>query len=193
MKRISFLRKMVVMLLCCTFLPVSSMAMKVGGVVLPESIPCGKKVLYLNGAGIRKKFFLSLYVAGLYLPHRTSSVQEILSPDTPVALRLCIVSRLISSHNMEKATREGFEKSTHGHLKGLEKRIDDFISVFKCEPIKRGDVFDLVYVPGKGVEAYKNGKMLKVIEGVDFKQALFGIWLSDNPVQKDLKEKLLGR
>ncbi len=187
------IKKMVLFLalLCLTISP--SFAMEIGGVNLPDSIPCGKEVLKLNGAGIRKKFFLSLYVAGLYLEHKSSSPQEILSPNTPVALRLCIVSRLISSRNMEKATREGFEKSTHGNLQGLEKRIDEFISVFKCEPIKRGDVFDLIYLPSKGVLVYKNGKKLKEIKGADFKRALFGIWLSDDPVQKDLKEKLLGK
>ncbi len=175
------------------FMVPSSFAMKIGGVTLPESIPCGKEVLRLNGAGIRKKFFLSLYVAGLYLRDRSSSPGEILAPNTPVALRLCIVSRLISSSNMERATREGFEKSTHGNLQGLEKRIDEFISVFKCEPIRRGDVFDFIYTPLTGVEVYKNGKRLTEIKGADFKKALFGIWLSDHPVQKDLKERLLGK
>ena len=31
-----------------------------------------------------------------------------------------------------------------------------------------------------------------VIEGYDFKKALFGIWLGDNPADEGLKEGLLG-
>jgi hypothetical protein len=32
-----------------------------------------------------------------------------------------------------------------------------------------------------------------VIDGLDFKRALFGIWLGDKPVQKELKDKMLGK
>jgi hypothetical protein len=32
-----------------------------------------------------------------------------------------------------------------------------------------------------------------MIPGLDFKKALFGIWLCDNPADKDLKLKLLGK
>ncbi len=111
----------------------------------------------------------------------------------PVGIRLEIISRLISSSNMEKATREGFEKSTGGNLSGLEHRIDEFISLFKSEPIKKHDVFEFIYVPGEGVHSIKNGKELKLIKGQDFKKALFGIWISDNCVQKDLRDALLGK
>ncbi len=165
---------------------------EIAGISLPNTLPAGKEKLVLNGAGIRKKFFLKLYVAGLYLEHKGASADEILNNDIPVAIRLHIISKLISSKNMEKATREGFEKATEGNLSGLEKRIDEFISLFKNEPIKKHDVFDFIYIPDDGVHAIKNGKKLKLIKGSDFKKALFGIWLSKNCVQKDLREALLG-
>jgi hypothetical protein len=40
--------------------------------------------------------------------------------------------------------------------------------------------------------AHKNGKMLGTIEGLEFKKALFGIWLGNNPADKDLKAGMLG-
>jgi len=166
---------------------------KIGDVLLPDSIPIGKEVLVLNGAGIRKKFFIKLYVAGLYVKQKTSSADKILNSDMPIAIRLHIISKLISSKNMEKATREGFEKATGGNLAGLEEKINEFIFLFKSEPIKKHDVFDFIYIPTEGVHAIKNGKELKLIKGEDFKKALFGIWLSDNCVQEDLKEALLGK
>ena len=60
------------------------------------------------------------------------------------------------------------------------------------DAIKVGDKFILVYVPEKGVVFYKNGEKKGVIEGYDFKKALFGIWLGDNPVDEGLKKGLLG-
>ena len=32
-----------------------------------------------------------------------------------------------------------------------------------------------------------------IVGDLEFKKALFGIWLSDKPAQKDLKEKMLGQ
>ena len=74
----------------------------------------------------------------------------------------------------------------------MQSKIDQFISFFG-EEIKKGDVFDITYQPGKGVVSYKNGKGKGVIEGMDFKKALFGIWLSKNPVDDGLKEDMLGK
>lgn len=93
---------------------------------------------------------------------------------------------------MEESIHEGFEKSTNGNMAPLKDKIDDFISVFR-EEIKVNDEFDLVYVPKEGVKILKNNQQKKVIAGLDFKNALFGIWLGNNPVDTDLKQKLMGK
>ena len=53
-------------------------------------------------------------------------------------------------------------------------------------------MFDIFYVPNKATLVVKNGKLMAKIEGLDFKKALFGIWLSDVPADKNLKKALLG-
>jgi hypothetical protein len=70
--------------------------------------------------------------------------------------------------------------------------VDQFMAVFQ-EEITEGDVFDLVYLPGEGVRVLKNGEHKDTVGDLAFKKALFGIWLSDKPAQKDLKEKMLGQ
>jgi hypothetical protein len=92
---------------------------------------------------------------------------------------------------MENATREGFENATQGNTEPIKIQIEEFISVFK-EKIEEDDIFDLIYLPGKGLEVYKNSELKSRIEGLDFKQALFGIWLSEKPAQKSLKKEMLG-
>jgi hypothetical protein len=92
---------------------------------------------------------------------------------------------------MEKATREGFENATGGNIGPIKVQIEEFISVFKKE-IKEGDIYDLVYVPGKGVEVLKNNESRSIIKGLPFKKAMFGIWFSDKPAQKSLKKAMLG-
>lgn len=93
---------------------------------------------------------------------------------------------------MSEAVREGFEKSLKGNIAPLKSKIDAFIEVFSKDKIKEGDVFLLDYIPGVGVKSFKNGKLLATTEGEDFKRALFGIWLSANPVDAGLKTAILG-
>jgi len=167
-------------------------AAKVGGVSLPETLTAGDQTLMLNGAGIRKKLFLKLYVGALYLQEKNNSGAAITEVDAPMAIRLHIVSSLINSKKMEKATREGFENSTHGNTQPVQAKIEQFIKVFR-KPITEGDVYDLIYTPDGGTEVIKNKQSITTVEGLAFKKALFGIWLSDRPAQKSLKDGMLGR
>jgi len=170
--------------------PVSN-AKEIEGVNMPESLEVTKSKLILNGAGVRSKFFMDLYIGGLYLQNKSNDPKEIIGGDEPMAIRLHIISSLITSKKMEDATREGFENATKGNTEPIKSEIEEFISVFK-EKIEENDIFDLIYLPGKGLEVYKNSEFKSRIEGLVFKQALFGIWLSDKPAQKSLKEKMLG-
>ncbi len=166
-------------------------AAEVAGVNVPDSIKAGQDSLLLNGAGVRTKFFMDLYVGGLYVKEKGMEAAEIVAADEPMAMRLHIISGLITSDKMESTTREGFENATGGNTAPIQDEIDNFIAVFK-EKIEKNDVYDLIYVPGKGVETYKNGTYASVTKGLEFKQALFGIWLGDKPAQKSLKQEMLG-
>ena len=163
---------------------------EVGGVTLPATLEYQDQSLQLNGAGVREKFWIDLYAAGLYLDQKNNNAREILNSDKPMALKLHVVSKLITSEKMVEAVTEGFEKSTNGKTAPIQDEINNLLSFFK-EDIHKNDVFDLVYIPGKGVVAYKNGKERGVVKGQDFKKALFGIWLSDKSADDDLKEALL--
>lgn len=164
----------------------------INGVTLPATLKAGDKALTLNGGGIRKKAFFKLYTGGFYIGAKTKDPKAIINDDKPMAMRLQITSSMISSDNMSEAIREGFEKSTKGNSAPLKAKIDKFVSTFAKEEIKEGHIFDIIYVPGKGVEAHKNGKLQNTIEGLDFKRALFGIWFGDDPADADLKKGLLG-
>ncbi len=164
---------------------------EVGGIMLPATQQFDNQTLVLNGAGVREKLWIDLYAAGLYLNERTNNSAEVLTSKEPVALRLHIVSRLITSNKMIDAVTEGFEKSTGGKTAPIQDGIDTMIGFFK-EDIKRDDIFDLVYLPSKNATAaYKNGKLAGMVEGKAFKTALFGIWLSNRPVDDGLKKDLL--
>lgn len=183
--------KRILTLISAAMLSVSTYAVEVGGVNLPESLSVQEQSLALNGAGVRSKFFMDIYAAGLYLTESSKEATSIIAQDKPMALRLHITSGLLSAEKMETATREGFEKSTGGNTAPIQATIDAFIETFK-DGIVENDVFDFVYAPETGVNVFKNGELKNNVKGLEFKQALFGIWLAEEAVQEDLKSGLLG-
>ena len=149
------------------------------------------KNLILNGQGTRDKFFLDLYVGGLYLKEKNSNFQNIIDSNEKMNIRLHIVSSLITSKKMENGTREGFTKSTNGNTEQIKEKIETFLAVF-LEEIKENDIYDFLYIPSTGLQIYKNNKLKETITGLEFKKALYGIWIGKNPAQNSLKEDMLG-
>jgi hypothetical protein len=168
-----------------------SFAKEVAGVQIDDSLNAAGTKLSLNGAGIRSKWMMDVYVGGLYLPAAGKDAAKIIAADEPQAIKLHMVSGLVSSEKMVKATMEGFENSTNNNIAPIKDEVDAFMGVFK-EEISENDQFDLVYVPGKGVEVYKNAELKDTVGDLNFKKALFGIWLSDKPAQDSLKKSMLG-
>ena len=163
----------------------------VAGVKVDDKVSIEGQNLVLNGVGTRVKMFMDMYVGALYLEKKSTNANEIMASKDGAAIRLTIVSGLISSDKMIDAVTEGFENSTGGKTAPLKSKIDKFISFFKDE-IKKGDVFTMVNTD-EGVVVYKNNTKKGVIEGNDFKKALFGIWLSAKPADKNLKKAMLGQ
>ena len=147
------------------------------------------QALTLNGEGKRTKAVFDLYHAGLYLTAKNHDAEAILAADQPMAMRLEITSGMITSENMEEAVREGFKKVGAGA--DLQPKIDQLIKIFQ-EEIKKGDIYDFIYKPSS-TAIVKNGKNAATIQGAEFKQAFFGIWLGKNPAQASLKKSLLGQ
>lgn len=160
---------------------------------IPETLDIDGNALVLNGQGLRKMMMMKIYKGALYLPEKSSDAASIIAADKPMAIRLEMVSGLITSEKMEEATLEGLEKATGGNLEPIQGSVDEFINVFR-EEIKEGDIFDIANVPGKGMEVFKNGTLKKTIDGgMEFKQAVFAIWLGEDPVQEPLKKGMLGK
>ncbi|AZQ44466.1 chalcone isomerase family protein [Nonlabens ponticola] len=162
-------------------------------VTVEKSVTVDGKELMLNGAGLREKLWIDLYVGGLYTTTKSSDGKAIVNADEFMAITLDIVSKLVTQDKMISSVEEGFQASTSkAERKALQPKIDKFIGFFN-KPIVSGNEFQLSYVPGKGTMVHKNGALLGTIEGMDFKKALFGIWLGDKPADDDLKDGLLGK
>lgn len=166
--------------------------LEVNGVTVPRKIELQNKTLQLNGAGGRSKMWLEVYVQALYLSQLSQDPEFIIDSDTEMAIRIEITSSMVSSNKLTKAMNTGFEKSAGSNLQELRPRIEDFKKLLS-DPIKEKDVFILGYNPlDQTINVYKNEVLKGKIPGFDFKKALFGIWLSNKPVDETLKKHLLG-
>ena len=163
---------------------------KINGITFSDTYAAGKDKLVLNGGGVREKYWMDMYVACLYLTEKNKDANSIISANSSMAIRICIVSGLITSDRMIEAVEEGFKKSTGGKQADYKDKIDKFKKAFS-DPIAKSDVFDIVYT-GEKLFIYKSGKLKTEIEGLDFKKAVFGIWLGKEPADSDLKEGMLG-
>ncbi len=166
--------------------------LEVNGVTVPRKIEVQNKTMQLNGAGGRSKMWLEVYVQALYLTQLSQDPKFIIDSDTEMAIRIEITSSMVSSNKLTKAMNAGFEKSAGSNLEELRPRIEQFKTLLS-DPITEKDVFVLWYNPfDQTVNVIKNEVVKGKVPGFDFKKALFGIWLSDKPVDEALKKHLLG-
>lgn len=161
-----------------------------GGVKYYTEINENKDRLILNGIGIREKYFFDLYVCGLYLEKKITDENEIILTDKSMVISIRIISTKVNKRVFLEAVNEGFKKSNYGRVS--KDQILKFSNSFK-EEFKVGDKIQLRYHPEIGLIIEKNGEEIGLIKGVDFKRALFGIWLGKNPADSNLKLKLLGK
>lgn len=157
---------------------------------LGPQLKIGDQVLQLNGAGFRTKTFVQIYESGLYLPKPTTDAQSILAADEMMAIRVRITSGFVSRASLVSSLQEGLAKSANGRPDAFARETEQLQQLLK-DDVKKNDVYDFVHVPSKGLCVLKNGNLQGVILGLEFKKALFGIWLSDSPVDKDLRQAML--
>lgn len=179
-------------LILVLFMAVSvSNATEIDNVNMPDSLMCGKTNLILNGAGMRTKFMIKLYTAGLYLVQKDQDPKKIIAADEPMAIRMHIISSTVTNQRMEEAFKKGFFKVARGNIAPIKTETDKFLTIFK-DSINENDIYDFIYSPNLGIEVYKNHKKLTIIDGMLFKKALFCIFLCDNSARNSLTKEMLG-
>lgn len=165
------------------------------GVTVPRTIDFENQKLQLNGFGTRTKFWTEVYVQALYLTVLSEDAKDILDSDTNMGIRLQITSSLVSSQKLSKSLHKGIIKSIgEENLPKFKTQLDLLEKLLNREATVENDAFNLIYSSTeKSILVYKNNQLEGRIPGFDFKKAFFGIWLSDNPVDAELKDALLGK
>jgi len=165
-------------------------AASLAGVTLPDTAQIGSTSLVLNGLGLRTKYMVKVYVAGLYLPQKSSDAAAIINADAPKRIVMHFLHGA-SKKQMSDAFDESFSDNTPDAKKTLQTDIDRFLGAL--EPVKEGDQMVFTYVPGSGTTFTLNGNDKATIAGPAFAQMLFSVWLGPKPPNAGLKKGILGQ
>lgn len=175
----------------------AAQAVELAGVKVEESTQAlnTNTTLKLNGAGIRFKYFLKIYVAALYLTDTKNTPDDVLALSGPKKINLTIVKSELSSDTLGQAFMDGVKRNTDKAERA--KMTDQFIKLgqlFSTVPeLKKGDVISVEWTPNVGTNMYVNGKKIgDTFPDVAFFNAVLRIWIGENPVDSTLKNKLLG-
>jgi hypothetical protein len=166
-----------------------ALAADVGGVKVPDTQTVDGKTLKLNGAGIRKKSIFKVYVAGLFVETPGKDAAALLASSQAKSMHLWML-RDIKGASVSGAIADGFELNSKAALPQLQPRLDQLAKMIP--DLKKGDQMSMTWVPDRGTVVNVRGTDVGTIEGRDFADALFAVWLGPSPVQDDLKQALLG-
>jgi hypothetical protein len=175
--------------LACLLTAAPALAKDLAGVKMPETQTLEGKELKLNGMGLRTKMIFKVYVAGLYVETPSKKAEDIISSDQIKRVDMHML-RDLGKGKIVEAIEAGFEKNAKDTLPALKDRLAKFTA--QIPDLKEGQVLTIAYVPGKGTQISGAGKSELVIEGKDFADAMFSVWLGKNPVDDDLKKGMLG-
>ena len=163
----------------------------INAIEIPEILEFQERKLILNGKGTRVIFFMKVYDGSLYLESRESDAEKILKSNNSMAIRIDVSSEMVTADAMKKALSDGLEKSTNNNTDAIKNEIAQLSSSFNSA-VTKGDFYKFIYIPDIGTHVMKNDELVEIITGFEFKKAFFGIFLSNNPIQKNLKKAMLG-
>lgn len=179
-----------VALLAVLGLATPCLAKELAGVNMPESVEVQGIQLQLNGMGLRKKWVFKVYVAGLYLESPSRDAATIIQSKQIKRIEIQML-RDLSNARVTNGIERGFKKNAEDKLPALREKLDRLYA--HVSDFRRGQKLTVTYVPGKGTMVRNSDGKEILIEGRDFAEAMFSVWLGKSPVDRSLKRGLLGR
>jgi long-chain acyl-CoA synthetase len=167
-------------------------AAEVAGVKVDDRISVAGSDLVLNGAGLRTKVFVKVYVGALYAGEKMNSPAALLDSTAPRRMTMRLM-RDVDSDALYGALADGLKaNNSEAEMAALKSQVDQFATIMKrIGNARTGDVVAIDF-NAEGVAVSFNGEARGRVAGAPFAKALLRVWLGDNPVDGSLKKALLG-
>lgn len=176
----------------CLLVPAAALALDVSGVHFEDSVTVGDTTLVLNGAGTRHAtiFGIEVYVAGLYVPTRTTEASAIIRRDVARQVIL-VMKRDVDAETMANAIREGIRNAAGSSADAISSELDAFVAW--CPEMRNGNRMTVTYVPGSNLTVTATGARGTFRGSAALADAFFRMWLGSHPVEDSLRDSMLGR
>jgi hypothetical protein len=174
-----------------SFLLLSSQAfaLDVAGVNVAPTVSVHQKTLTLNGAGIRKRLFVKVYVGSLYTERKVTTPAQLLADPGEKLIRMNFVYKKVEKEKIVEAFTEGL--TNNSPIARWSADAKAFLSWFKSDFVA-GDTVDIFISPDGTVSATHNGKVLGTFRNPDVARAVLLIWFGEKPADGGLKKGMLG-
>ena len=170
-------------------------AAELEGVNLDDRIRVDGHELQLNGLALRTRFIFKVYVAGLYLPAKATTVQAAIEAKGPKRIILVMMRDADAEQFVESIESGMRANNSEAQIAAVKTQIDELTAMIRAVGhSKKGARIVLDYAPSEhGTTLFVDGVAQgRPMAGKPFYQVLLRIWLGEDPVQVDLKEALLG-
>jgi hypothetical protein len=171
-------------------------AAELEGVKLDDRVRVDGQELQLNGIAVRTRYqFFKVYVAGLYLPQKTTAPEAAIDGKGAKRISLTMVRDANADQFVESIDHGLRANNSEAQLAEVKPQVDALYSKIRAvKEAQKGMRIVLDYSPSSAsttlfVDGAAQGDAMK---GEAFYRALLRIWLGEKPVQEDLKKALLG-
>ena len=171
------------------YLVTIALAGTIAGINFPDTVTLKGDTLYLNGMGLREKYWVDVYAAGLYLPQKSNSAEQIIESNNPKRIHTKFIYSDVPKQKMIDTLKENLQRNPK-ISKSVVSQIDE--AAIWMEDFTTGDEIIFDYIPNKGTTFIIKGVTKGTIEGEQFMQALFSIYVGEFPASEQLKQGLLG-
>ncbi len=175
--------------LFCLFQTVS--AATLAGISMPDTVSVESETLKLNGIGLREKYWIDIYVAGLYLPIKMNSGIEVIEANVNKRIQIEFIYSDVPKEKMIAVLEENIANNPQFSKETVE-------SIRKCgtwmQDFTTGDVVTFDYsATSKTTTIYINQEIRGSVTSEGFMKAIFAMYVGKYPATEALKAGLLGK
>lgn len=162
----------------------------------PESVrltPGGPRLLR-KGSGRFRFFFVPYYDCALYTLPEFRDAQEVLANDAPRRLVIDALRQITAFEFLWGLDQGLADNSTRAELKAVQRDLERVRAIVReVGGLERGTRGALDYLPGIGIRLLLNDRPQgPALGGKALADALFKVWLGEQPLDVSLKEQLFG-
>lgn len=136
------------------------------------------------------RFFFDLYEAALFT-EPGADAGDVLNAKRAFHLQFRYLREIDKEIILKSAARMLEKNLSPEERSSIASRVEKINEAYTS--VGEGDVSSLTYKPSKGTTLMINDKYVTTIEGRDFAELYFRIWLGEQAISQSLKKNLLGQ